>query len=371
MDRAAERSFWAEADDDALRIEGKHAAQSALLAYLLLRKQVVMHPAYIWQSSQTHSTIIDERSELITSPNLHLILGDSPNVEAYIRDRKTKLEREARIRNTPDIPELYQYARHGDGLIRDSVRLDERFTAKNAIHEISWSRDDRFRHAVERDLKEKLVTGHTLYALIFRRQGRCSAYKFEEFIQKLIDRTLSKRMLCSVDSLMAMLINEGFGPRFLGPVFDRLHILHWESHNGLGLRVPLLSRVLHGSLDPYDPKVCWNAMEHLIGKDMRKTLLELPWADACGIVADLTTHDEWIDFVATYESIVLVVDSDYDEIAQAVVNEKLDELYPSWFQTLRRDGHPGKCSPFTCMWCFRVLFRCNANWGPWSDRNTG
>lgn len=340
---ASERIFWAEADDDALRLEDKDAARSALLAYLLLRRQVVLHPAYIWQSTQTHSTVLSEGTALLLGPpHVHLILGDASNVEEYIVDRKAKLQREARIRHTPDIPELYQYSRHGDGLIRDSARLDERFTDSNAVHQISWSCDDHFRRAVRRELTVRTFTGDCLYGLIYRTPGRCAAYKLDDVVQKMIDRTQSKRMLCSVDSLIAMLIKEGFDPHFLGPVFDRLHILHWESYSGPGLRVPLLSRVMHDSLDPYDPKVFWSAMHHLIGGDMRTTLLELPWVDACKIVADLTSHDEWIEFVRSYESIVSVVDSDCEEIAQAIVKEQLDKRYPSWFQTLRRDGRPGK-----------------------------
>ncbi len=341
-ERISDRIFWAEADDDALRIENRHAARSALLAYLLLRKQVVVHPAYIWQSADAHENIIGGKNQLLRPPNLHLILGDSPDVENYILDRKAKLEREARIRSTTDIPELHQYARHGDRLISDSAHLDERFTAENAVHGISWSRDDRFRQAVRRDLKKRTFTGETLYGLIFRNRGQYPDYKFDDLIKKLVDRTITKRMLCSVDSLMGLLVNEGLDPRTLGPVFDRLHILHWESHHGPGLRVPLLSRLLDGVLDPYDPNVFWTSMEYLIGKDMQRTLLKLPWADACGIVADLSSHGEWIDFIGTYESIVATVKSDGDEIEEELIHAKIDQAYPTLFQTLRRDGRPGK-----------------------------
>ena len=341
-DNSPDRIFWAEADDDALRMEDKHVARGSLLAYLLLRKEVVGHPAYTFQSEDTHSILVGSRNTLVAPPNLYMVLGDSPSVEDYMFDRKGKLEREVRVRRTPDIPELVQYARYGEGLIRDSVYLDEKFTAVNAIHKISWSRDRQFRQVVRRDLEARTPVGDTLYGLIFRCRGKYPTRKFDDLIQRLIDRTMNMRMLCSVDSFMAILVGKGFDPRDLRQVFDRLHILHWESHSGPGLRVPLLSRKLHGSLDAYDPTVFWKAMEHLIGSDMRRTLLELPWDDACGMVADLRAHGEWIDFVATYELIVQTVDVESEEIFREFVDAELDRAYPSLFRGLWHEGRPTK-----------------------------
>lgn len=75
--------YWIEADEEAsLFVPGKQGivGRRSLLAYLLLGRRIVAHPADLWQSPQSNSLIFHEQAQPILKKTVQLHLGDSTTV---------------------------------------------------------------------------------------------------------------------------------------------------------------------------------------------------------------------------------------------------------------------------------------------------
>ena len=80
--------FWAEGDDDASRLTGiPQISRLSMAAYLLQHRRIVFHPAYTWQSESARELILPDANPLMVPGTIDLVLGDSPTVGNYIRER--------------------------------------------------------------------------------------------------------------------------------------------------------------------------------------------------------------------------------------------------------------------------------------------
>jgi hypothetical protein len=320
-----ENVFWAEADDF---VQRREHSLGALYAYLLLRTNVVVHPAYFLQSDSTESVLQIPDRKLLTPPTTKLILGDSPSAEAYIADRIERLSQEAR-NNPAASSELDRYLRHGGRASEMAKLLDNRFPGPEGVLQISWSRDARFRKLIREDLARQDRVGSGLYARIFQASDPPPQWRAMVAIERLIELTYRSHAEVNLDSILNLFAIHGFDRRRLRGVSDRLHSLHWESQYGESLEVPFLGRHAGDQrLHPLDSEVFWFAVRHMLALDLRARLLGMNQWSARDIVMDLRQDPLWRLFVDRYRAVVSVVNEEWAAIREDDVLGGLRQKYP-------------------------------------------
>jgi hypothetical protein len=329
--------FWAEGDDDAIQIEGADAPKRSLIAYLLLDLPVVVHPAYVWQSEQTHDLILADTGGLLSPANINLVLGDSCSINEYIHERKLKLKENlasADFNNSSTI-ELRQYEAYGERLGEESDILDDRFSWSNGVYEIDWSRDKKFRNKVESELVGKSRQGNELYGLLLRNRGGTSERDVNYCIALILEIVRGNLKLASVDSILSILIQRKYAPENIFLIANRLHLIHWMSNSGDDLHVPLLSR-LDEILDPIDPDVFWTAIRYLIGGEMEKIMLRHSWTEVSRAILDMKQDIVWIKFVEQYHEIVAFVNSSNKQFEISEIISGLGSRYTTIWREIKK-----------------------------------
>ena len=158
----------------------------------------------------------------------------------------------------------------------------------------------------------------------------------DRLIKTLEELTHDRRRFISIDGITSRLADAGCPRHMLKRIHDRLQVLHWESRAEGHIELPLLSRAMANKLDSSDPEVFWAAVDGLLGRDLQRTLMALPWQTALSIAHQLRDDPVWTSFVETYHVIVDTVDRDHPEIVEALVTSEVTATYPTMFGILRR-----------------------------------
>lgn len=346
--------YWIEADEEAsLFVSGKQGmvGRRSLLAYLLLGRRVVAHPADLWQSSYSNSLIFHEQAQPLLRKAVQLHLGDSNSVADYITDRVEKLKRD-RASSQMSAVELGQYLQHGELLKEQSAMLDDNFTKSGATFRVQGSRDLRFRKLVRRDLADETPFGPHLAASIRQGLDRNGA---DRMLKTLGELAHDRRRFISIDGIISRLLEYGCPTHILRAIHGRLQVLHWESRSEGVIELPLLARAKRAGLEAADPDVFWLALDGLLGTEFQLALMSLPWPTAIGIVAELRGDSVWVKFIETYDAIVDTVERDHDEISEELVRAGAQKKYPSLFR-LAVNNRPDKITVLSWVcgigsWC--------------------
>lgn len=320
--------FVPELDDDAAQILGQDTGKLALLTYLLLGKYVVIHPAYSWQNPKTRELTLEDQ-DFLEGKDVRIILGNSETTEEYIFNRFAKLKQLEYLIKM-DINELKQYSRFDPEQIKkDCDTFDEFLVAEDKVHDISWSRDDRFRQLVrgELELVKYLRYGNHLGALLSDNASHLSHNEKCGLIDRLIDFTKDTTRLLSCDSIMAEIAKKGYTPLAIKKIDARLHVLHWKAHEGTGLMVPLVSRLDRGVIHPFDPEVFWQITNVIIGKETTNKLISLPWSEQLRIVRDLKVNPRWANYLSVYHMAVNMLSADFKDLDPEKVKKQICEVY--------------------------------------------
>src|SRR5688500_9541037 len=142
--------FWEGGDDAAISRYGALGAKRSFIAYLLLGRSVVVHPAYAFQEPRTRELLLN-CSPIIAPPKVQLILGNSDTVGEYILTRSETLSSAAH-ESGQVTHELAQYQALGEELYAISDRLEDKFGGRTTSKSIQWSRDAKFRELVRGEL---------------------------------------------------------------------------------------------------------------------------------------------------------------------------------------------------------------------------
>lgn len=320
--------YWIEADEEAsvfIPGERQNAGRRSLLAYLLLGRRVVAHPADLWQSPHSNCLLFHEQAQPILKGVVQLHLGDSTTVSEYISDRVEKLKRDEASSQGSAV-ELSQYLRYGDLLKEQSDILDDNFTKLGATFRVEGSRDVRFRKLIRRDLEDGPPFGEHLAASIRQALDRKNA---DKMLKLLTELTHDRRRFISIDGILSRLKECRSSNSFLTKIHNRLQMLHWEARSEGAIQMPLLARAKGGGLEASDPDVFWVAIDGLLGKEFQTSLMSLQWPVAVAIVADLRKDGMWIKFIDTYHAIVETVEQDYQKISEEMVRSRAQIKYPS------------------------------------------
>lgn len=326
--------YWIEADEEAALFApkaGPALARRALLAYTLLQRSIVAHPADFWQSHFTNALVLDIQAQPILRDLLRIHLGDSPTIREYILDRVTKLRDDKASLSTH--VELAQYDRYAAKLNDHSAQLDEVFTQHGSTYTSSESRDKRFRDLILADLDSAIPYGPHLSSCIRQGLRPQNADKVKKTLRALAH---DGRRFISIDGVIARLRDARCSESMLDRIFARLQMLHWEARGDPSVELPLLSRARNNSLDSADPNVFWIAVDKLVGPECQQALMALPWSTALGIAHNLRRDPVWERFLVTYDVIVETVQDRHVEIAEQLVASRVMDFYPPQYRILLR-----------------------------------
>jgi hypothetical protein len=327
-DTEYEGIFVPELDDDATRILGRDTGKIALLTYLMLGKYAVIHPAYDWQNPKARELTLGDL-DFLKGEDVRIILGNSEATDEYIFDRIDKLEQAVSLTKM-DINELKQYLRFTPEQIKkDCDIFDELLVSEGKVHDINWSRDERFRQLVREELKlvKYIRYGQHLGALLFDKASHLSHSERHGLIDRLIDFTEDKAKLLSCDSIVAELSKSDYTQSAIEKIDARLHVLHWKAHEGTGLIVPLVSRLDRGVIHPFDPEVFWGITNVIVGEKTTDELLSLPWSEQFRLVRELKSVDEWTNYLSVYHLAVDELSAGCKDLDPEKVKKQICEVY--------------------------------------------
>jgi hypothetical protein len=326
--------YWVEADEEATLLApdaGTTLGRRSLLAYLLLGRTVIAHPADFWQSRRSNDLVLDLQAQPRLRDAIQLHLGDSPTVRDYITERMGKLRRDMASSQTNR--ELLQYEQYGPLLTSQSDQLDDVFTRSGATFPTRESRDKKFRKLIQQDLRSEIPFGPHLGPCIRHGLHRREADRAIKTLESLCH---DGRRFVSIDGIMSRLHDARCERGMLNSIFERLQILHWQSRREGTVEVPILSRAIERRLDSADPQVFWNAVEGLVGPELQRALMTLPWAVAVYMADELRSDSLWKRFIDTYHVIVETVEQDHIEIAESIVASKTAASFPKFRHILWR-----------------------------------
>lgn len=313
--------FFAELDDDFQSLQGLSEAELLKRAtgYFLLAPSLIVHPAYIWQSSMTHRLVHVSAPELVRPPFAQLELGKHSTITEYMGTRIDKL-------TAPKYPtrELREYDRHGQQLRDDALNLDVRFKTAPSRDIMSASlRDARFRKLLKQDLEK--AEDFDRVSLASRLKPVYLAPRETDERQSLLEIMIDfveTGELVSVDTFLRRIYDEGFTELEADrDLRTRLLGLYYETYADEQTIIPATSKLLPGQVvNKYDTDVFWGVMVRLFGTNCR--LLADP-TNPASTAAIRAIHDstDWSDFVSIYFDTLATVDQALWEMPQQVIDK--------------------------------------------------
>lgn len=312
--------FFAELDDDFQQLQGLSEAEllKRTTCYFLLAPSLIVHPAYVWQSSMTHSLIHNTAVELIRPPVAQLELGQHNNIAEYMGTRIDKLI-------TPRNPtrELREYERHGQRLRVEALNLDGRFKTAQSRDIMSASlRDKRFRKLLKEDLDR--TSDFDQVSLASRLKPYNIAPREADGRQGLLDVILNfvdEADLVSVDTFLRRIYDEGF-PELEADrdLRTRLLAIYYETYADEQTIIPATSKLLPGQVvNKYDADVFWGVMVRLFGTNCR-LLTDTSDPAAAAAIRGIHESADWRNFRAIYFDTLATIDETLWEMPQQVVD---------------------------------------------------
>src|SRR6266702_4744338 len=208
MDLMGDAVFFAELDDDYQEATALTSTQllSRLTCYFLIAPRIVIHPAYVWQSRDSHSLIAKAGKELLRPPFTELELGAYDSVEDYMAQRLTQLRQPSTVTR-----ELRSYESHGDRLYDEARDLTVRFDAA-ARRQVSFHRRDKhFRDLLYSDLDRASFDNTTLAQILKTFEVSAGGTMTETWLGEALKEFVWDRgELISVDTFLKEIDNRGF-----------------------------------------------------------------------------------------------------------------------------------------------------------------
>jgi hypothetical protein len=310
--------FFAELDDDYQ--EFRRLSEPELLqrtfCYYLLAPNLIIHPAYVWQSGMAHRLLNGPAGELLTPPFASLELGNYESINDYMTRRIERLHRAPQPTS-----ELRQYEAHGENLFEEAKTLDRRFDSTTSRPVSVNLRDKRFRDLLYGDLGatdlDQLSLG-TQFGAFRDDPPEGLGREFTERIQRFV-RTSG---LVSVDTFRARLYNAGFRELEESKALRRrLLALYYQTYADERTVIPATSKLLFGQVvNPYDSDVFWNVMIRMFGNGCR-ALIAGDSSEVVSALQHIRESDDWASFVSMYFDTMSTIDetlwSQPDEVIKA------------------------------------------------------
>ena len=326
MDIKGDAVFFAELDDDYQDVTSLSSAEllGRLTCYFLIAPRIVLHPAYVWQSEESHSLLGSAGRELLRPPFTELELGAYDSVEDYMAQRIDQLRSPSVVTR-----ELRSYEQHGDELLAEARNLSVRFDASARRQVPTHRRDRNFRSLLYKDLDRASFDSATLAQLLktfsVTTHGNLTETRLGETLK---DFVWSRAELVSVDTFLKEIDDQGF-PEMArdATIRKRLLALYYETYCDSDTMIPGTRKLQPGTLvNPYDADVFWAAMGAIFG-DKFASLSQANDPSALRALRDIRETADWASFTSMYFDTLSTVDRAVRDQPEAVVG-KLKRLHP-------------------------------------------
>ncbi|HEX3779021.1 MAG TPA: hypothetical protein VHX38_05100, partial [Pseudonocardiaceae bacterium] len=315
--------FFAELDDDyqELRSLSRDALLQRTVCYFLLAPSLVVHPAYIWQSKESHHLIHSSAQELLRPPFTQLELGQHDSIDEYMVKRIERLRRSGQSTR-----ELREYETYGSALVAEAKNLSIRFNTAVSRNVSSNKRDLRFRDLLSRDLGatdlDQTSLAAQLGAIVPGKGGGGEGLQLAESMREFV----RQNELVSVDTVLASIYNQGFPDiEKSNTLRSRLLSLYYKTYadKDEDTLIPATSKLYLGTVvNPYDDEVFWGVMTQLFGPACL-ALAAPSGPSMLHVVRAIRESSEWVSFTELYFDTLGAVDqalwSQPDKLVSEVV----------------------------------------------------
>lgn len=322
--------FVSEFDDEAKRFLGRDISREAVLAYILLGKNIGIHPAYAFQDSASMSLILQDAKIFLEGEEVEIILGNSTSTVDYIFDRIEKVRQQG-TSNYCTNTELEQYGVFTDEQIRKYCEVfDNHLVARNAIHPIAWSSDHKFRKLVRNDIESVryIRYGSHLGALIKTGGYNLNSNQTQGLMDEIIDLSEDMSHTFSCDTVTTKLIKNMFNSAATNRINERLHVLHWKAYEGYDVVVPFAHKLEKGEPHPLDSELFWVTLKMFLGDKIVQAFLTKSWGEQLRIARDIKENPLWQKFTSQYIEVVEML-AQFTSLEPDKILSRLKECRPT------------------------------------------
>lgn len=318
--------FFAELDDDyqELRRLSPDELLQRTVCYFLLAPSLIIHPAYIWQSKESHRLVHSSVQELLRPPFTQLELGQHSTIDEYMAKRIERLRKAGQSTR-----ELRAYEAYGSNLFAEAKNLSIRFNTAVSREVSSSKRDLRFRDLLSRDLGatdlDRTSLAAQLGAVMPDMGGAEKGLELAESMREFA----RKNALVSVDTVLASIYNHGFPEIEKSDALRaRLLALYYKTYadKDEDTLIPATSKLYLGTVvNPYDDEVFWGVMTRLFGPACQ-SLSKPSEPSLLRVLRAIRESSEWVTFTELYFDTLGTVDqalwSQPDKVVQQVAERE-------------------------------------------------
>lgn len=319
--------FLAELQDDfqELQMIDERELIRRVYCYFLLCDGLLLHPAYIWQSTITNKLVLNKLAELFSPEIAKVALGDSEDIIGYMRQRKIQLIEHSESQNTKELSRYESWSSRG--LLAEQARkLDRKFRDKSVFRNLE-SRDKKFRKLLREDIA---LEGH--YWSIreqvdrFIRTNNVNV-EIDEVVEKL-DLFVCKTGLVSMETFTNKLKDIGLRELTEDRDFRRRMLdLYVRANIDDRVAVPGIAHVTHEfSINPFDQNIFWLFFGRIFGKKNAEALSRSDDPHAVLFLKQLRDTESWQEFRRIYFEIIHITELVLEQNASVFAKKMRKEM---------------------------------------------
>lgn len=298
--------FLSELDDDLqniLKLDTKSLLRR-IYCYYLLSDGLILHPAYIWQSKETHEIILNRLNQIFRPPYVRTLLGDWPKISEYMKGRITKLN--PKTLKTETI-EYLQYKSWGKYLKEEASQLDKIFPGKTSLL-LKENRDNKFRRLLISDfsLDQDNSLYHQLTLFIKTRRLRID---IDNAIQK-INQFIRSYHLISTETISNYISTEmGLQEITNHPAFyERILLLYYYANIDYDMSASGITILGDKTIKYFDANVFWEAFSKIFGEKAAFVLSTQSDRVTVRSIVTIRNDELWIKYQNAYFNVLEMLD---------------------------------------------------------------
>lgn len=273
--------------------------------YILLADGIILHPAYLWLSQETHRLVFEKLADIFRPPYCEVVLGDAQSIPDYMQERMEKLRRGVPQGSTQ---EARKYAYWESRLLVEAKRLDTRFPA-DARTIMRKSRDTKFRDLLAADLDVAADPASLINQIAAHSAQENLAVDQQEICERLKGFVKSAELV-SLETFGSEVRRIGLpGLTESGTFKARMLTLYYYANVEGGIQVPGLANLMSEAIvNPFDADVFWNVFAKLFGKKPAQYLSASADPTVVKTLQELRDTPVWQEYRRAYFEVLEAVD---------------------------------------------------------------
>jgi hypothetical protein len=329
--------FLAELQSDfqELQIINEKELLRRVFCYFLLSDELILHPAYIWQSTVTNKLVLHKLSDLFSPEIARIALGDSEDILGYMRQRKSQLIVHSESQGTKELSRYEKWSK--SGLLAEQARkLDKKFRDRSEFRNLE-SRDKKFRKLLREDIA--LEGHHWSIREQIDRFIRIKNVRLDtsEIVEKL-DIFVSNSGLVSMETFSNKLIEYGLIELTTEREFRRRMLdLYVRANVDDRVAVPGIARVTHDfSINAFDHNIFWLFFGRIFGEKNADTLSQSDDSYIVLFLKQLRETESWQEFRRIYFEVINITDTILEQNASIFAKKMKKAMGQTEVRVFRR-----------------------------------